>query len=44
MAKMSLYACGIAGKRDGLILTEEEEERLLKQKTNTWARIYICFI
>ena len=28
------------GRRDGLILAEEEEEeRLLKQNTNTWARI-----
>ena len=29
------------GSRDGLILAGEEEERLLKQNTNTWARIYI---
>ena len=36
---MSLYACGIVGKRDGLILADEEEERLFKQNTNSWARI-----
>ena len=41
MVKMLLYACGIVGKQDGLILAEEEEERSLKRNTNTWARIYI---
>ena len=31
-------------RRDGLILAEEEEECLLKQNTNTWARIYMIYI
>ena len=45
MAKMSLYACGIVGKRDGLILAEEEEERLLKQKNKYMgAYLYLIYI
>ena len=44
MVKMSLYTCGIVGKRDGLILAEEKEERAFIETKYKYMGAYLYMI